>query len=596
MIDVAIALARAKDVQSVLRHPNRGAFQKRIPRFIHEAKARAKKRRWPFNAPRPQQAAGDEAQTTTKERKPSSLEGNVDDLFADFDGVHAATRAESDSSSYLVHSKRYPPSTGWASGGIGMRRSDPVPARKQSSIKLGEDAGHPRESKYEYVRDLMPGAPNPVALVKHKASGKLMVMKTLKVGTGKTDLGAAIEAYTLEKLVKPHRNIVELHEAFFVETPPVCKMVVEYCSGGDVFDFSKYWMIDKKEKVPEMFLLHFIASMGEALGYLHLGCRFRPSSNGVGLATVEQDPEHQPVLHRDIKPENIFLRWSSQNKYGMPDIVLGDFGGAVLDSESRACYGTPGYYPPEVLRFLELKDTDPDAYRRACDTKVMTRASDMYTFGRCLWWMIDENEIKPSTDFRPAFNTSNISHWPLLLDLLTDALADKPQDRLTTSILFDWANVLNVHVQHLYQNGVRMPENLWPNPPPSKGGNRHDSVHSKPSVYSEDREVGAENDDQASDTSGVSDFCWCPNHRSISSRHPRPDCISKQGKPSDWLLSNARATRTYDAILAAESDDTVVGCSRDALRRGWRPQSHQAELVSGFSDDSDSTVCRAPSR
>ncbi|KAF2484561.1 kinase-like domain-containing protein [Neohortaea acidophila] len=231
---------------------------------------------------------------------------------------------------------------------------------------------------------------------------------------------------------------------------------MEYCSGGDLHDFADHWLYTRAQNIPEMFLLHFIASMGEALGYLHLGLRHRPAEDGVNMPTVIQEEDHLPLLHRDIKLDNIFLRWS-RTSYGMPEIVLGDFGGASLASRAVGMFGTPGYFPPEVRTYMHSPGIPSSA-------GAMSTASDIYTVAACLCYLLVWGSYAPERDMVPIFNSSSLRGWPLLLDLLQDCLKKDPEDRPDTMTLFDWAPVLQNRIQFLYEHNVRMPGGSWLQP------------------------------------------------------------------------------------------------------------------------------------
>ena len=249
-------------------------------------------------------------------------------------------------------------------------------------------------------------------------------------------------------------------------------------------------------------------------------------------------------MHRDIKLENIFLRWSSHSKFDMPDIVLGDFGGAVLESQNCSDFGTSGCYAPEVLRHRALEKTNRASWIRASKRPVMTKASDVYTFGACMCYMLLWGNYAPGADVGPAFNRSIIRRWPLLVSMLKDSLADNPEVRPSTESLFNWAATLRLHVRYLYANGVRMPDGSWAQPPP-----------------------GAPDPAQA---------------EAVLRDRSATDCVPET--PDNNLWANAEAARTHEVIEGASHNHMSETCH--SLVQG-PVQSHPAEPVSKFSDDSD---------
>ncbi len=61
------------------------------------------------------------------------------------------------------------------------------------------------------------------------------------------------------------------------------------------------------------------------------------------------------VVHCDLKPNNIFLREPRSNDNPLPNIVLGDFGFAVI-GEDRSGGGAPRYQPPEYPHNTDASD------------------------------------------------------------------------------------------------------------------------------------------------------------------------------------------------------------------------------------------------
>ena len=509
------------------KHPRRGAVKEYPPPAKHEVGSRAVDISWPFH--RSRERAN---QTDTTEAKSSEHRETDISAFLRFDAVHPAARVTLEEPCIVdpADSATLP----WG---------EPEPSNAGSCIM----SQRRWQAHYVYVRNISPGMQGRLDLFKHKATGKLMTVKKIKTRKNNGLDCLADEASIMKDHVRSHPNIVQLQSIFLEPEPQAsCNIVMEYCSEGDLFEFTSRWFKDKRGQMLEIFLLHFIASMGEALGYLHLGLRFDPDHDGAGLPRGFQDATHQPVLHRDIKLENIFLRWSSSSKYGMPDIVLGDFGGSVLESKNWNTFGTSGYYPPEVLHHQALKAEDPITWMYRSKMPVMTKASDVYTFGACLCYMMLWGKYKQGMDIEPAFAQSKIRRWPLLLSLLKECLADEPQDRASTETLFNWAAVLKVHIRSLYEHGARMPDGCFLQQAHVDGpGNRElppPLIHFPQQAHVDDmgnRKLPPPSSkySRAVDgtinipdpTTGISDalerICWCPNHGSDSARRRGPNCV-----------------------------------------------------------------------
>ncbi len=117
-----------------------------------------------------------------------------------------------------------------------------------------------------------------------------------------------------------HPNIIKLYDIF--ETPEYFYIIMEYCSGGDLFSY-----IEKRNfKLPEKKACEIIFKLCRALYYIH--------SYG--------------IVHRDLKPENILMTDDTENA----DIRLLDFGLSKILGPDEMCnepYGTLSYCAPEVI-------------------------------------------------------------------------------------------------------------------------------------------------------------------------------------------------------------------------------------------------------
>ena len=117
-----------------------------------------------------------------------------------------------------------------------------------------------------------------------------------------------------------HPNIIKLYDIF--ENSEYFYIIMEYCSGGDLFSY-----IEKRNfKLPEKKTCEIIFKLCRALYYIH--------SYG--------------IVHRDLKPENILMTDDTENA----DIRLLDFGLSKILGPDEMCdepYGTLSYVAPEVI-------------------------------------------------------------------------------------------------------------------------------------------------------------------------------------------------------------------------------------------------------
>ena len=121
------------------------------------------------------------------------------------------------------------------------------------------------------------------------------------------------------KIVR-HKNIIKLYE--LMETPNKIYLVMEYCNGGELFDY-----IVSKQHLTERQACRFFQEIINSIEYLH-------SLN---------------IVHRDLKPENLLLD-KINNKI---TLKLIDFGISNCYSPEKLLTtpcGTASYAPPEMHR------------------------------------------------------------------------------------------------------------------------------------------------------------------------------------------------------------------------------------------------------
>ncbi len=121
--------------------------------------------------------------------------------------------------------------------------------------------------------------------------------------------------------VSQHPNIIKLFDVY--ETADYIYIVMEYCSGGDLFSYIE----STDYKLPEPRACEIIHELSMAIYYIH--------SYG--------------IVHRDLKPENILMTDDTPNAH----IRLLDFGLSKIIGNDEKCkepYGTLSFVAPEVLR------------------------------------------------------------------------------------------------------------------------------------------------------------------------------------------------------------------------------------------------------
>eukprot|EP00055_Hartaetosiga_balthica_P002423 m.3932 g.3932 ORF g.3932 m.3932 type:complete len:713 (+) comp2148_c0_seq1:198-2336(+) len=208
------------------------------------------------------------------------------------------------------------------------RPSDFVPNSKDKALEEQENKMTTPKSKYPpQIRDhydirdtLGSGGFAKVKVARHKATQTKVAIKIMsKAHLQKThDLHRAKLEIDALKEIK-HQNIARMYEV--VETDEMYFMVLEYASGGELFDY-----IILREKLKEGEARKFFREICSAVNYCH--------SKG--------------IIHRDLKPENLLLD-------DKKNIKLIDFGllgrPKELDvSLLKTCCGSAAYAAPELIR------------------------------------------------------------------------------------------------------------------------------------------------------------------------------------------------------------------------------------------------------
>ena len=143
------------------------------------------------------------------------------------------------------------------------------------------------------------------------------IMNKIQLFTDPLNLRRVKTEISILKLVR-HKNIIKLYEV--IETPQKIYLIMEYCEGGELFDY-----IVQKQHLTERQACAFFHEIIDALEYLH-------SIN---------------IVHRDIKPENLLL--DKINK--RISLKLIDFGiSNIYNMQNllKTPCGTASYAPPEM--------------------------------------------------------------------------------------------------------------------------------------------------------------------------------------------------------------------------------------------------------
>ncbi|KAG5192447.1 SNF1-related protein kinase [Tribonema minus] len=170
---------------------------------------------------------------------------------------------------------------------------------------------------YRLIKTLGIGAFGKVKLGEHIHMGFKVAVKVMnKARIAHLGMGEKVrrEISILAQCRHPH--IVRLYEA--IDTPTDMFVVMEYCSGGELFD-----LIVSRGKPSQDEARRLFQQLMSAVEYCH----------------------HHRIVHRDLKPENLLLDRDGNLK-------IADFGlsNTMQDGEFlRTSCGSPNYAAPEVI-------------------------------------------------------------------------------------------------------------------------------------------------------------------------------------------------------------------------------------------------------
>lgn len=154
-------------------------------------------------------------------------------------------------------------------------------------------------------------------LTKHKVAVKILNRQKIK----SLDVVGKIRREIQNLKLFRHPHIIKLYQV--ISTPTDIFMIMEYVSGGELFDY-----IVKHGKLQEHEARRFFQQIISGVDYCH----------------------RHMIVHRDLKPENLLLDHNMHVK-------IADFGlsNMMMDGEFlRTSCGSPNYAAPEVsLVFIE---------------------------------------------------------------------------------------------------------------------------------------------------------------------------------------------------------------------------------------------------
>ncbi|XP_015231666.1 PREDICTED: maternal embryonic leucine zipper kinase [Cyprinodon variegatus] len=183
---------------------------------------------------------------------------------------------------------------------------------------------------YEVYETIGSGGFAKVKLGRHILTGEKVAIKIMN----KKDLGddlprVKVEIEAMKNL--SHQHICRLYHV--IETSTQIFMVLEYCPGGELFDY-----IVAKDRLSEQETRVFFRQIVSAMAYVH----------------------SQGYAHRDLKPENLLI--DEDHNLKLIDFGLCAKPKGGLGYELMTCCGSPAYAAPELIQGKAYIGSEADVW------------------------------------------------------------------------------------------------------------------------------------------------------------------------------------------------------------------------------------------
>ncbi|XP_021236938.1 maternal embryonic leucine zipper kinase isoform X1 [Numida meleagris] len=171
---------------------------------------------------------------------------------------------------------------------------------------------------YELHETIGTGGFAKVKLGRHLLTGEKVAIKIMdKVALGDDLPRVKTEIDAMKNL--SHQHVCRLYHV--IETSKKIFMVLEYCPGGELFDY-----IVSKDRLSEEEARAFFRQIVSAIAYVH----------------------SQGYAHRDLKPENLLI--DEEHNLKLIDFGLCAKPKGGLDYRLNTCCGSPAYAAPELIQ------------------------------------------------------------------------------------------------------------------------------------------------------------------------------------------------------------------------------------------------------
>ncbi|XP_060772654.1 maternal embryonic leucine zipper kinase [Neoarius graeffei] len=183
---------------------------------------------------------------------------------------------------------------------------------------------------YEVYETIGSGGFAKVKLGRHILTGEQVAIKIMEKKVLGDDLPRVkTEIEAMKNL--SHQHVCRLYHV--IETPNKIYMVLEYCPGGELFDY-----IVAKARLSEDETRVFFRQIVSALAYVH----------------------SQGYAHRDLKPENLLI--DEDHNLKLIDFGLCAKPKGGLGYELMTCCGSPAYAAPELIQGKSYIGSEADVW------------------------------------------------------------------------------------------------------------------------------------------------------------------------------------------------------------------------------------------
>uniref|UniRef100_A0A8C4V311 non-specific serine/threonine protein kinase n=1 Tax=Falco tinnunculus TaxID=100819 RepID=A0A8C4V311_FALTI len=249
---------------------------------------------------------------------------------------------------------------------------------------------------YDLYETIGSGGFAKVKLARHLLTGEKVAIKIMdKLALGDSLSSIKLEIDAMKNL--SHQHICRLYHV--IETSKNIFLVLEYCSGGELYNY-----ITSKCRLSEERSRAFFRQIVSAIAYVH----------------------SQGYAHRDIKPENVLV--DEEHNLKLTDFGLCAKPKGGLDKPLHTRCGSPAYAAPEVIQGKAYIGSEVDVW--SMGVLLYTLLCGVHPF--------DAGDNTTMSVYRRVLNGEyNIPEWlsPSSMLLLNQMLQVDPKKRITVKHL-----------------------------------------------------------------------------------------------------------------------------------------------------------------